>query len=248
MNLLLVEGIRALGLTNDGSIDASDLRALGAWARADAGRYETFAALYGTSRNGVETGFQLVEQDGSDARLWGEGAVNEVADAIYSFGFGDRDGRLLDVNGDLYRSVALTASWLDRLLSDADMKALSNPDVVIEGTTGTGLDRPDRYHRYRSGPPPQRLAADIVEGAKAADALNHMILDGIREMGLANDGTFDKADIISPSTNGLAAMLGRLATYMDLQRGLAAGSITRPPISTFRWRQPTASIRMSAMS
>ena len=201
LNHMIVEGIREMGLANDGTIDTSDLRALGDWAQAEAPRYQTFVNLYGTNRNGVESGFQLVENEDSSARLFGEDAVDEVADAIYSFGFGDRDGRLIDVNGDLYRSVTLTARWVDDLLTDADMKALSNPNgtTVVEGTTGTGLDRLVDVVNTDAGLIRNISRLDIADGAKAVDALNNMFLDGITTLGLAKDGSIDRSDVTAIS-------------------------------------------------
>jgi hypothetical protein len=216
LNAMLLNGIRELGLANDGTIDASDLRALGDWARADE-RHQTFLDLYGTNRNGIETGFQLVENEDSDARLFGQDAVDEVADAIYSFGFGDRDGRLLDVDGNPYRSVILTAGWLDDLLTTADMEALSNPNgsLVVEGSTGTGLDRIVDIIQTDPGLIRNVSRTDIAEGARAADALNQMYLDGMDALGLANDGTIDKSDVVAIG-EWVHFDAGRFADFRDL--------------------------------
>ncbi|WP_340108934.1 hypothetical protein [Pikeienuella sp. HZG-20] len=217
LNHLIVDGIRELGLANDGAIDAADLRGLGDWVRASSARNQTYLELYGAERNGAETGFQLVENEDSSARLFGKDAVDEVASAIYSFGFGDRNGRLLDVDGDLYRSVILTASWLDKLLTDADMEALSNPggSLVVEGTTGTGLDQLVDIIQTDPGLIRNVSRTDIAEGARAADGMNNMYLDGMKALGLANDGAIDRSDVTAIDA-WIREDAGRHAEFLDL--------------------------------
>ena len=200
LNHLLLEGIEALGLANDGSFDRSDLRGLSDWIRGDAGRNATYLDLYGRNNGGSETGFQLVQNEDSNNRLFGEDAIDEVADAIYSIGFGyDGQGRSLDVNGDAYRSLNLTASWMNDLLSDADMEALSNSSgsLVVEGTTGTGLDRVIEILQSDPGLVRNVSQTDIASASRAVDGLNHLYLEGMSALGLANDGTIDKADVIA---------------------------------------------------
>ncbi len=68
------------------------------------------------------------------------------------------------------------------------------------GTTGTGLDQlveitlndPAWPTRIKYG---LITKADVEAGAAAADGLNHLIVDGIKETGIAKDGVLDGADM-----------------------------------------------------
>lgn len=197
LNHLILRGIETLGLVNDGAIDSSDVRALGEWAQADSGRYSYFTSLYGTSRNGNETGFQLVEQDNGLARLFGASAIDGVMDGIYSFGFGAVNGQLIDNEGNPYRSLELTAGWLDQLLAETDKASLTNPNALInfQGTTGTGLDRLVDVVNEDRGLAYNLSSTVIADGARAVDSLNNLFLDGIKALGLANDLEIDFSDV-----------------------------------------------------
>lgn len=218
LNHLFLEGIEALGLANDGRLDRSDLRGLSDWIRDDAGRNATYLDLYGRNTGGSETGFQLVQNEDSDNRLFGEDAIDEVADAIYSIGFGyDGRGRSLDVNGDAYRSLNLTASWMNDLLTDADMDGLSNEDgaLIVEGTTGTGLDRIIEIINSDPGIARNVSKTDIAEASTAVDALNHIYLDGMSALGIANDGVIDKSDVVALD-EWMRSDAGRVAQFTEL--------------------------------
>ena len=197
LNRLILRGTEALGLVNDGAINSADLRALGEWVQSDSGRYSYFTSLYGTNRNGNETGFQLVEQDNGLVRLFGASAIDEIMNSIYSFGFGSVNGQLIDNEGKPYRSLELTAGWLDQLLTDTDKVSLYNPNTLIdfEGTTGTGLDRLVDVVNEDVGLAYNLSSTDIAEGARAVDSLNRLFLTGIEELGLANDLEIDFSDV-----------------------------------------------------
>jgi len=215
LNAMIVQGIRALGAANDGTIDAADLRGLGDWVQSNKGRYDTYLQLYGPNNS---KGFQLVQGEDSSKFLFGEDAIDEIADAIYSFGFGSTSGnKILDVDGNPYRSVNLTANWLDKLLTDQDMKELSNPNgsTVVEGTTGTGLDRIVEIINDDPGLVRNVSSVDIAKASRAVDAMNHMYLDGMKTLGLVNDGKIDKSDVIALD-NWVRSDAGRLVTYKDL--------------------------------
>jgi hypothetical protein len=68
------------------------------------------------------------------------------------------------------------------------------------GTTGTGLDDIVEIILTDPGFVPKvgwglMTQGEIIEGAEAADAMNHIIVDSIRATGLANNGEFNMADI-----------------------------------------------------
>ena len=217
LNALLLDGIRATGAANDGVIQTADMRDVNAWLRADAVRYATFLAAHGDDEDGTETGFHLVQNDGAVSRLFGENAVNTVADGIYHFGFDISRGRFLNEDGAKNQSVEDVAAWVNELLSDADMAGLANAAVTthVAGSSGTGLDRLVDIIMGDPGLNDDIATSEIVAGAQAADALNALIRDGLIAVGAAQDGAISAADITA--VNGwIRADAARLARFTEL--------------------------------
>ena len=198
MNQLLVAAIRATGVANDGEINAADVRELNRWLRAN--HADTWTALHGDDEGDVESGFHWVQNDGASTRLFDRNAVDTVADGIYHLGFGTYWGQLLNEDGNANACIEEVAWWLDELLAD-DLAAgtLSNPNVptAVVGTTGTGLDRLVELVMADPGLNKWIATSDIVAGARAADAMNQLIVEAIRATGAANDGQLDALDIIN---------------------------------------------------
>ncbi len=69
------------------------------------------------------------------------------------------------------------------------------PVLMPTGSTGTGLDQLVTIIVNDAGLKKRIPAAEIAAGAKAADGLNTLIIQAIRETGLANDGTLNTADL-----------------------------------------------------
>lgn len=197
MNQLLLDGIQATGAANDGIIQASDMRDINAWLRSDGTRLETFITAHGDDEDGVETGFHLVQNDGALSRLYGENAVNTIADGIYHFGFEIARGRFLNEDGNANQTVEDVAAWLDQLLDDGDMGTLANATVQtdVTGSTGTGLDRIVDIITEDPGLTKDIATSEIVAGASAADGLNAMIVDGLIAVGAGMDGHISAADV-----------------------------------------------------
>ncbi len=198
MNAIIIDAIKATGAANDGTINAGDVYSLATWIKGN--RLSEWLVHHGDDENNEETGFHLVQNDGAARDAFGRNSINTVADAIYHLGFGFRKDRLINEDGDTNERVESVATWLNTLLAD-DLAgdALKNPDAPapIVGTTGTGLDHlidiiQDDAELNRRIPD-----AEQQRGAEAANTMNEIIVDVIKKLGLANDGTFTAADVMA---------------------------------------------------
>ena len=217
MNSLIIEGIMATGAANDGIIQTSDMRDINAWVRSDASRFAEFQAAHGNDEDGIETGFHLVQGDGAVSRLYGENAVNTVADGIYHFGFEIARGRFLNEDGNRNQSVEDVAAWINELLSDDDLAALTNMDVVtsVRGSTNTGLDGIIDIIMADPGLNDDISTSDRVGGAQAANTLNEMIIQGLIAVGAAQDGNISALDV-SGVNSWIRDDAGRYAQFVEL--------------------------------
>jgi len=116
MNQILVEGIRATGIADDGDIDEIDLHDLNAWIQDH--RAVEWTTLHGDDEDGVETGFHLVQSDGGRAFIFGEEGINTVADGLYHIGFDIQWGRFVNEDGNGNATLTDVADWLSLLLHD----------------------------------------------------------------------------------------------------------------------------------
>ncbi|MCC7275937.1 MAG: hypothetical protein IT561_24940 [Alphaproteobacteria bacterium] len=182
INGLIAEAIADLGLAADRTIDVADVEAISLWIKADPQREARFVEWHGNDENGSETGFHLVQGDGAATVRFGESFVNTVADGVYHIGFDIENGSFLNEDGAANATVSDVASWLDYFYSDVS-------------TTGTGLDWLTDSIRDDAGLATQTTAANINAGARAADGLNTLIVDGIRALGLDKDGALSVEDI-----------------------------------------------------
>ncbi|HND51936.1 MAG TPA: hypothetical protein PLV92_06050, partial [Pirellulaceae bacterium] len=196
LNQIIVAAIRATGVANDGRINPPDMHALNTWIQAN--RYSEWVTLHGDDEDGVETGFHLVQNDGSRTRLFASNAVNTVADGLYHIGFDIQGHQFLNEDGDANVSIETAAWWLNDLLAaDLARGSLANHDVdpYAHATTGTGLDRLVTIVTTDPGLEYDISLADITAGARAADAMNTIIVEAIRATGVANDRTISGADV-----------------------------------------------------
>jgi Ca2+-binding RTX toxin-like protein len=184
INSMIADAIKALGLDADHAISTADVEAINAWIRSDAARCAEFIALHGDDEKGSETGFHLVQGDGASTARFGKNFVNTVADGIYHIGFDIQNGRFLNEDGRANAKVSDVASWIDYFYSDVS-------------TTGTGLDWITDSIKSDTGLASKTAAADINGGARAADGLNNLIVDGIRTLGVDQDGELSVEDILA---------------------------------------------------
>jgi hypothetical protein len=198
MNLLIVEAIHATGVANDGTITTADVRDLNSYVQLNYA--QQWVILHGDDEGDCEYGFHYVQNDGATGKLFGQMAVDTVADGIYHLGFDICDDQFLNEDGNPNAAVADVAKWLSSLLK-ADLAALSpklvNPavDLTAEATTGTGLDRLVGIITNDKGLAANIATSEIYQGASSADAMNQIIVEAIRATGVANNGDINAADV-----------------------------------------------------
>ncbi len=196
LNTLIVQAIRATGITNNGDITAGDVRDLNAWLRTN--HLTEWTSLHGDDEDREETGFHLVQNDGAKTELYGKNAVNTVADGIFHLGFKIDGGRLKNEDGNDNASLKDVAQWLTSLLAvDLSNGSLKNAAIspYVSGTTGTGLDQLVNLITADTGLNSKVATSDIKTAALAADAMNALILQAIRATGVANNGDVSAGDV-----------------------------------------------------
>ena len=201
-------------MANNGDLTRADLRDVNAWIRSH--ELAKWTALHGDDESFAETGFHLVQDDGAATRLFDRNAVDTVADGIYHLGFAICDGRVLNEDGNANASLSDLSSWLNRLLAtDLTGNTLDNAAVnpYAKGTTGTGLDQIVTLITADEGLNKRAATSEIYAGAKAADAMNALILQAIRATSAADGGTID-ADEVRELNGWLRA--GHLNTWKNL--------------------------------
>ncbi|MCP5035814.1 MAG: hypothetical protein GY939_28785, partial [Actinomycetia bacterium] len=142
LNGLIVEAIQATGTANDGEFTASDMHDVNAYLQAN--HQTRWTLLHGDDEEKEETGFHLVQNDGAITRLYGDNAVNTVADGLYHIGFDIYKDRFLNEDGNANARLESTAYWLNELLAEQlgdGSLANGQVDPEVEGSTGTGLDQ-----------------------------------------------------------------------------------------------------------
>jgi hypothetical protein len=155
--------------------------------------------LHGDDEGDFEGGFHLVQNDGATTHVFGDSnAINTVADGIYHLGFATRGNRLLNEDGNRNATLEDVAFWLSEFLADdlvAGALAGDRVDLAVTPSTGKGLDSLVSIITTDHGLIQRISTSEIVEGARAADAMNVLIIEAIIATGVANDGIFHAADI-----------------------------------------------------
>jgi len=135
MNTIIIQSIKATGIANNGQIDASDVRVLADYIKANYGA--TWRRADGDDDGGRKSGFHLVQAEGADARLFGIAGLDRVADGIYHLGFGHKGNRLVSEDGKNSASLSDVAYWLEALLAD-DLADGTLNDQDRRGRAGGG--------------------------------------------------------------------------------------------------------------
>ena len=196
LNTLIVKAIKATGAANDGAFTGADIHLMSDWIYKN--HFAEFKRLHGDDEKNVETGFHLIQNDGGRLQIFGDNLINQVADSIYHIGFKTNANRLTNEDGDANARVEKVAYWLNQLMSaDLNSGQLSNTSVtaMTQATTGTGLDQLVDIITTDAGLDRNIFAKDINTGAAAADAMNVIIVEGIKALGIANNGSFDASDV-----------------------------------------------------
>jgi len=196
MNKLIVEGIKAEGLGNDGKLTTADIRTLNEYLVAN--HKEKWAELHGDDEDGEETGYHRVQNDGATTRIYADNVMNSIADGIYHLGFETNDKyRLLNEDGNKNKRFEKVAWWLDSSLK-ADLKAgkFNNPDYKeIVGESGTALDDMISYIYNDEGLLLKVSMSDIREGARTANEMNKLIVEAIKTTGVASDNYISPEEV-----------------------------------------------------
>ena len=196
MNALIVEGIKAEGLGNDGNLTAADMRTLNRYLVEN--HQELWAELHGDDENDEETGYHKVQNDGAYTRMFADNVINSIADGIYHLGFEtNNENRLLNEDGNKNKRFEKVAWWLDTTLKkDLLAGKFSNPQYKeVVGETGTRMDNMINYIYHDEGLLRKVSMDDIRAAAYSANEMNKLILEGIRETDIANDNTISTDDV-----------------------------------------------------
>lgn len=113
INVLIKDGLSALGVARDGVITPDDVVALHDWIKGDPARYQAFVTAHGDDENGVTTGYHWLQNDGAVTVFHGQNLANTVVDGMYHIGFDITDGRFVNEDGNANATVAQVASWLN---------------------------------------------------------------------------------------------------------------------------------------
>ncbi len=196
MNLLIVEAIKATGVANDATLTGADVRDINAYLRAN--HLENWTTLHGDDEdNQPETGFHLVQNDGATTKLYDKNAVNTIADGLYHLAFEIKNNNFLNEDGNTNANVNTAATWLTSLLAtDLATGSLTNNGTIIDlSVTATGLDQITDLIMVDAGLNSKISTTEIKAGATAANAMNALIIEAIKATGVANDKTFNAADV-----------------------------------------------------
>ncbi|MRJ02713.1 MAG: hypothetical protein GXO19_07670 [Epsilonproteobacteria bacterium] len=188
MNKLIVEGIKATGIANDGSFSPADIRTLNHYL---VDNYQSrWAELHGDDEDNEEYGYHLVQNDGATTRMFGHNVINTIADGIYHLGYPtDHKYHLVNEDGNRNQTFEDVAWWLEQgLAEDLKRGTLKNPSFKeVEGTTGTALDRIIDVIYHDEGLLRKVSMEDIRVAARNANRMNELIVEAIKELGVAED-------------------------------------------------------------
>lgn len=202
MSRIIADAIGATGVAADGTISITDVRTINAWIRAQPEGISTWTMLHGDDENGVETGYHLVQNDGANTPLFGANGVNTVADGIFHLGFAIRNSNVLNEDGNANATLRDLGNWLTYFFCD-------------QSTTGTGLDRIVDIIMADTGLMKWNYSVDTLAGAKAADGMNHIIVDAIAATNAMADGWITADDLVAMNA-WIRADDIRFQTWVDL--------------------------------
>jgi len=174
MNQIIVDGIIATGIANNGKVTSADVKLLADWIIEN--HEDEWIIAHGNDESAAETGFHLVQNDGAVDRLYAESTVNTVADGLYHLGFGYNDrNRLINEDGDQNASLTFVAHWLNELLADdlaGDKLRNDAVDLYPTGSTGTALDGITGVITSDANLTQRYTATELADIAQDVDTLN----------------------------------------------------------------------------
>ena len=140
----------------------------------------------------------LLQNDGAYRRIFADNVINSIADGIYHLGFETNlKNRLRNEDGDANKRFEKVACWLDSLLKDDMLSGKLNNDSVKEvlGSTGTGFDKIIPVIYNDSGLLLHVSMSDIRDGANSANEMNKLLVEAIKETGVASDDNISPQDV-----------------------------------------------------
>ncbi|MCL4680243.1 MAG: hypothetical protein KJZ92_03130 [Rhodocyclaceae bacterium] len=180
LNQRILEAANATGAAADGKFTVEEVVAMNQYIRAN--HLAEWTALHGDDEGGEETGFHLVQNDGSTTQYRGNNLVNTVADGVYHLGFEIQGNNFLNEDGDANATLQQMAEWLTQFYTD-------------HSTTNTGLDRITNLIMADKGLDCRIPDSEIAAGADAANGMNQMIVDALAATGVAADNDISAADV-----------------------------------------------------
>ncbi len=194
MNHLILEAIQAEGLVNDEKLSPADVRTINRYLVEN--YKDEWARLHGDDEENEESGYHLVQNDGATTRMYGRNVMNTIADGIYHLGYETPyQYNLVNEDGNKNQTFEDVAWWLDMNLK-GDYAKLKNPNYQEPtGTTGTSFDKIIDYI-YADEELRRRVSTDDIRiAARAANRMNELIIEAIKETGVAQDRYFSTEDI-----------------------------------------------------
>jgi len=201
MNKIIVKIVADQHLLADNKIDVADLQSISTAIQGNVALKQAFTTFHGSDAGGKASGFHNVVGDGGSATIFGQKLVDTVLEGIYDIGFATKDGHVTNERGASGAQLTDVASWLDFYLSDVS-------------TTNTGLDRITDTIKMDIGLTAKTSAAHVMEGARSANNLNMLLVQGINALNLDSDGWIGVEDLLKLS-NWVNANDTRKATFLN---------------------------------
>jgi len=181
MNEILAEALDQVLAPGDTGITISHIRAMNTYIRDN--YLDEWTGLHGDDeKNGEETGFHLVQNDGAGTRMFKKNFVNTISDGVYHLGFEIQGDYILNEDGDKNASLSDLADWIQYFYMD-------------QSDTDTGLDQLVDAVKSDQGLSCRTSAGEINEGALAANQMNHILVDAITAKAVAADSRISPDDI-----------------------------------------------------
>ncbi|NPA27423.1 MAG: hypothetical protein GXN91_00005, partial [Epsilonproteobacteria bacterium] len=156
------------------------------------------AELHGDDEDDAEYGYHLIQNDGATTRMFGENVINTIADGIYHLGYKTtyRDN-LVNEDGNKNQTFEDVAWGLEISLKE-DIKAgkfINKEYKEIVGTTGTAMDKIVPAIFNDEGLQLRVSTDDMRVAAQNANRMNELLIEAIKETGVAEDKFFSIDDI-----------------------------------------------------
>lgn len=130
MNKVIIDTIKELGLTNDEKLTPLEIKILNKYI---SDKYlKEWVIAHGDDEALEETGFHLVQHDGSKTKLFRRNAINTVIDGIDHLGYPIKfPDNLQNEDGNKNQKYSDVANWLEYFLK-SDMENLKNENVKLD--------------------------------------------------------------------------------------------------------------------